>query len=117
LVAASVSNNNASSFDNKPSSIFQLVVASVNWISNAGSIKTSFAFQSVALAMRCDWISKAKPDKTSQASLLVALAECRKANKFLTISTSDKTVNNVASVVDDEDKMVAPMLISEGAQV
>jgi hypothetical protein len=31
--------NNASSFDHKPSSIFQLVVASVNWISKAVSNK------------------------------------------------------------------------------
>jgi hypothetical protein len=60
-----------------------------------------------------------------------------KTNKFLKISTSEKTVNNDADVVDNEDKMVAvkaivkaqlvvkltpnedkmvaPILISEGA--
>ena len=34
-----VSNNNASSFDDMPSSTFQLVVASINWKSNAVSKK------------------------------------------------------------------------------
>ena len=106
MVAASVSNNNASSFDNKPSSTLQLVVASV------------------------DQILIAKSDKTSQASLSVALAECRKANKFSKISTSDKAINYDADVVGNEDEMVAveaavtvqlvvksiPILIPEGAQ-
>ena len=61
---------------------------------------------------------------------MVALAECRKANKFSKISTSDKTINDDADVVGDKDKMVAvkaavtvqlvvksiPILIPEGAQ-
>jgi hypothetical protein len=40
LVVASVSNNNASSFDDKSSSTFQLVVASVDWKSKAISNQT-----------------------------------------------------------------------------
>jgi len=39
LVVASVSNNNASSFGDKPSSTFQLVVVSVDWISKGISNK------------------------------------------------------------------------------
>jgi len=73
-------------------------------------------------------ISKANPDKTSQASLSVALAECRK--KFPKSSSSYKNVNDDADVVNDKDKMVAvkavvavqlvveltPIFIPEGAQ-
>jgi hypothetical protein len=68
---------NASSFDDKPSSTFQLVVASVDWKSNLGynQHKSSCASLLVACA-KC-----LNSHESSCASRLAARAQCLKSHK------------------------------------